>query len=241
LSAYDTRLLGHEEIATGTRAFRLAKPPGFDFEAGQAITLVLVEPPPGENSRQRIFSLVSAPFEPELCVATRMREGSVFKRALAGLPAGAPLRIRGPRGSMTMREDPQRPAVFLAGGIGITPFMSMLRQAAHGASGRQFRLVYSNRQPEDAAFLDELQGLEARLPGFRLHATMTGMAGSRRAWRGDTRMLGADVISDAREGLVAPVYFVVGPRGFVAAANEGLGALGVTAADIRTEPFYGYS
>ncbi|HEX5093416.1 MAG TPA: FAD-dependent oxidoreductase [Burkholderiales bacterium] len=170
-----------------------------------------------------------------------MREGSAFKRALAGFPAGAPLGIRGPRGSMTLREDPPRPAVFIAGGIGITPFMSMLRQAAHEGSDRQFRLVYSNRRPEDAAFLEELQELEARLPGFRLHATMTDMIGSQRAWRGDTRMLGADVIADACQGLVAPVYFVVGPPGFVTATRGRLGALVVPAADVRTEPFYGYS
>ena len=240
MNLYETRLLGHEEIAAGTRAFRLARPPGFDFEAGQAITLVLVEPPPEDNSRQRIFSLVSAPFEPELCIATRMREGSAFKRALAILPAGAPIRLRGPRGSMTLREGLLRPAVFIAGGIGITPFMSMLRQAAHDASGREFRLVYSNRRPEDAAFLDELEGLGRRLPGFRLCATMTDMTGSQRTWRGDTRGLGADVIADARQGLVAPEYFVVGPPGFVAAAREGLGALGVPVEDVRTEPFYGY-
>lgn len=240
MSAYDTRLLSHEEIAAGTRAFRLAKPPGFDFEAGQAITLVLVEPLPEENSRQRIFSLVSAPFEPELCVATRMREGSAFKRALAALAAGAPIRLRGPRGSMTLRDDPQRPCVFIAGGIGITPFMSMLRQAAHDGSDRQLRLVYSNRRPEDAAFLDELEGFERRLPGFRLHATMTDMAASARAWEGDTRMLGAEVIADASQELAAPVYFVVGPPGFVGAAKEGLGVLAVPAADVRTEPFYGY-
>ncbi|MGE0359047.1 MAG: FAD-dependent oxidoreductase [Burkholderiales bacterium] len=240
MSAYDTRLLGHGEIAAGTRAFRLAKPPGFDFEAGQAITLALVEPPPEENSRQRIFSLVSAPFEPVLCVATRMREGSAFKRALAALPAGAPIMLRGPRGSMTLRDDSQRPCVFIAGGIGITPFMSMLRQAAHDGSDRQLRLVYSNRRPEDAAFLDELEGFERRLPGFRLHATMTDMAASSRTWRGDTRMLGAEVIADASHGMDAPLYFVVGPPGFVGAAKEGLGVLAVPAADVRTEPFYGY-
>lgn len=240
MTTYDTRLLGDEEIAAGTRAFRLAKPPGFDFEAGQSMTLVLLEPPPGDNSRQRIFSLVSAPFEPELVVATRMREGSAFKRTLAALPAGAPIGLRGPRGSMTLRDDPQRPCVFIAGGIGITPFMSMLRQAAHDGAAREFRLVYSNRRPEDAAFLDELEELARRLPGFRLHSTMTDMSASGRVWRGDTRMLGTELIADARRGLDAPVYFVVGPPGFVGAAKEGLGVLAVPAADVRTEPFYGY-
>lgn len=240
MNVYDTRLLGHEEVATGTRAFRLAKPPGFAFEPGQAVTLLLLEPPPEDNSRQRIFSLISAPFEPELAVATRMREASAFKRTLASLAAGAPIKLRGPRGSMTLREDSPRPAVFIAGGIGITPFMSMLRQAAHEGSDRQFRVVYSNRRPEDAAFLDELASLGHGLPGFRLHATMTEMAKSQRAWQGDTRMLGTEVLADARQGLVAPEYFVVGPPGFVAATREGLDALGVPVEDVRTEPFYGY-
>jgi ferredoxin-NADP reductase len=240
LNAYDTCLLGYEQVAAGTRAFRLAKPPGFGYGPGQAVTLVLVDPPPGENSRQRIFSLVSAPFEPELAVATRMREGSAFKGALASLPAGAPIRLRGPRGSMTLPEDPLRPAVFIAGGIGITPFMSMLRQSAHDGSGRQFRLVYSNRRPEHAAFLRELEDLERRLPGFRLHATMTDMPGSERTWRGDTRRLDADVIAGACQGLIAPTYFVVGPPPFVAAAKEAIGGLGVPAEDVRTEPFHGY-
>ena len=240
MSAYETRLLGHEEIAAGTRAFRLAKPSGFAFAPGQAVTLVLIQPPPEENSRQRIFSLVSAPFEAELVVATRMREGSAFKRALKELSGGAALRLRGPRGSLTLSEDAVRPAVFVAGGIGITPFMSMLRQAAHEGSRRQFRLLYSSRRPEDAAFLDELQGLDRGLPGFQLHATMTDMASSGRAWRGDTRSLDADLIAGACRGLSAPLYFVVGPPGFVTAAKGALDLLLVSADDVRTELFHGY-
>ena len=69
-----------------------------------------------------------------------------------------------------------------AGGIGITPFMSMLRQAAHDHLARRLVLLYSNRRPEDAAFLAELMALEGRLESFRLLATMTAMRQSSQTW-----------------------------------------------------------
>ena len=100
MNTYDVLLKGHEDVAAGTMAFRFTKPPGFVFKPGQAITLFLTDPPPEPNSRQRIFSLVSAPFEAQLAVATRMREGSAFKRALKSLPPGAKLELKGPRGVM---------------------------------------------------------------------------------------------------------------------------------------------
>ena len=63
-------------------------------------------------------------------------------------------------GSLTLHRNPARAAVFIAGGIGITPFMSILRQWAHERTGHPIALVYSNRRARDAAYLDELSGLE---------------------------------------------------------------------------------
>src|SRR5688572_21480433 len=158
-------------------AFRFSKPAGFAFKAGQAVTLSLIDPPAEANSAQRIFSLVSAPFEDGLTVATRMREGSAYKRALEALPLGATLKLKGPRGLMTLHEDRSRAAVFIAGGIGITPFMSMLRQAAQERLAQPLFLLYSNRRPQDAPFLAELQDLARRNGSFRLLATMTDAEG----------------------------------------------------------------
>ena len=128
MSVHEVKLKGHLAVAEGTMAFRFSKPGGFVLEAGQAIRLELIDPPVEAGQGSRTFSLVSAPFEQELVVATRMRD-SAFKRALRALPDGASIRIDGPFGDLTLC-DPERPAVFIAGGIGITPFMSMLRQAA---------------------------------------------------------------------------------------------------------------
>ena len=124
------KLKSRREIAEGTMAFHFEKPPGFAFKAGQALAWTLLDPPETDDeSRMRNFSIASAPGEPDLMIATRMRD-TAFKRVLKTMPLGTEVRIVGPFGSLTLRQNAARPAVFLAGGIGMTPFRSMLRQAA---------------------------------------------------------------------------------------------------------------
>lgn len=225
-TAHEVTLLGSEEVAAGTLAFRFSRPAGFAFQAGQSVSIALLEPPPEPGSAQRTFSLASAPFEPELVLATRMREASAFKRALQALPAGARLRLKGPRGAMTLHEDGARAAVFLAGGIGITPFRSMLRQAAHEGAARTLLLAYANRRAQDAPFLEELQAT-ARL---RLLARMTDTEG----------FLDEDAIRRFAGDAPAPVYYIAGPPAMVEAMKGVLARIGIAEADVRSEQFYGY-
>jgi ferredoxin-NADP reductase len=230
-----SKLLGHEEVAEGTWAFHLEKPPGFTFKPGQAIDLVL--PGAGGADARHAFSLVSAPAQPELVVATRMRDSS-YKRALAGLPAGAAVGIDGPFGSLTLHKDRTRAALFIAGGIGITPFMSILRHALPGQEARQLVLLYSNRRPEHAAYLAELEGMAKAHPNFRLVATMTEAGGS--PWQGETRLVDAQLVQSASAGLERPIYYLVGPPGMVGGVRKLLEAAGFDDDDVRTEEFFGY-
>ena len=230
MAKHDVALQRREEIAEGTLAFHFEKPAGFDFKAGQSVSLALRAPPAAPNSARRTFSLVSAPFEPELVVATRLREASAYKRALKALPVGTTVRLTGPLGKMTLHEDSARAAVFIAGGIGITPFMSMLRQAIHHRLRHRLFLLYSNRKPENAAFLAELQALARESENFRLHARMTASEG-----RIDDEAIG-NFVGDAP----APIYYLAGPPAFVEAITQALMALGVTNDAVQSETFYGY-
>ena len=117
-------------------------------------------------------------------VATRLRD-TAFKRELQRMPLGSTVRMEGPFGNLVLHADQTRPAVFLAGGIGITPFRSMVVQAAMQRSPHPMVLFYSNRRPEDAAFLDELQSLRDKNPHYRFVATMTEPANSSRPGRAD--------------------------------------------------------
>jgi ferredoxin-NADP reductase len=234
-----TALTAREEIAARTMAFHLSKPAGFAFKAGQAIELLLPSDAAGEAAPRHAFSIVSAPYENELVVATRMRD-SAYKRALGLLPIGAAVQIDGPFGSLTLHKDSTRAAVFIAGGIGITPFVSILRQAAHDASEQRLVLLYSNRRPEDAAFLRDLQRLEDRNPNFTLVATMTGMATSRQRWDGQTARLGPDLLRSVMGPLTRPIAYVAGPPAMVQAVRGALNDTGVQDDDIRGEEFFGY-
>lgn len=240
MSAYQATLRARAAVADGTTAFHFEKPAGFRFKPGQAMDVVLIEAPAADAQNSRhAFSIVSAPFQDELVVATRMRD-SAFKRALGSLPVGSPAKLEGPFGSLGLHNDRARAAVFIAGGIGITPFVSILRQAAKDRLPHQLLLLYSNRRPEDAAFLEELQQLERENRRFRLIATMTEMAKSSRPWQGETGLIGEALLKKAAAGLPHPVYYVVGPPAMVEAMRATLKRAGIDDDDLRSEEFYGY-
>lgn len=203
------------------------------------MNVTLIEPPETDaEGNTRSFSIASAPFETDLTVATRMRD-TAFKRVLRAMPPGSEVSIAGPFGSFTLRQNSQ-PAVFLAGGIGITPFRSMLLQAFRDKMVRRFFLFYSNRRPEDAAFLEELQELEGKAAGFRLIATMTDMQKSRRPWEGETGRVNPAMLAKYLAELNGPAYYVAGPPGLVAAMQGVLQAARIKEDDVVTEEFPGY-
>ena len=241
MTTYATTLEAREEIAEGTMAFHFRKPGGFDFKHGQVIDVILTSKvsAPEDQSTRHTFSIVTAPFEDDLVVATRMRD-SAYKRALKSMTVGSPVTIDGPSGSLGLHKDLARAGILVAGGIGITPFMSMLRQAAQDQRQQRLILLNSNRRPEDAAFLAELQQLEAKNPKFKLVATMTGMQASHLAWDGQTGLVTGELVGSVVGDLSAPIFYVAGPPGMVEAMRRTLNDAGIDDDDIRSEEFYGY-
>jgi ferredoxin-NADP reductase len=233
-------LLRRETVAERTFAFHFEKPPGFAFLAGQNALFSLIDSHQTDSQgTSRTFSLASAPHEPELVIATRMRD-SAFKRVLGAAAPGARVRIDGPAGMMVLHEDAARPAVFLAGGIGVTPFLSMARDAAHRRLPHRITLFYSNRRPEDAAYLDELAALEQANPNYRLVATMTQPEASARPWKGETGQIRPGLLKRHLPDLKSPVYYCAGPQGMAMAMELMLSDLGASDEDVRSEEFYGY-
>jgi len=173
---YKSKLLNRVEVAEGTIAFHFAKPAGFIFKAGQFADVTLIDPPETDPEGDvRTFSITSPPFESELVFTTRMRD-TAFKRSLKKVPLATEVEISAASGSFTLHKNSAKPAVFLAGGIGITPFLSIVRQADHDRIQHKISLFYSNRRPEDTAFLATLQAVETTNPNFRLICTMTEMS-----------------------------------------------------------------
>jgi ferredoxin-NADP reductase len=235
-----SRLLSRAEVAQGTMAFHFEKPSQFDFKPGQSADVTLPNPPETDSEGStRTFSIASSPFENQLMFATRMRD-TAFKRSLKKVPLGMEVKIDSAMGSFTLHKNSAKPAVFLAGGIGITPFLSIVRQADHDRLPHKLHLFYSNRRPEDAPFLEALQVLEKSNPNFKLICTMTEMSLSQREWKGETGWVNKEMLSRHLTALQGPIYYSAGPPAMVAGMRKILVGAGVDEDDIRTEEFAGY-
>src|ERR1700675_185433 len=239
---YQSALLGRTEVAEGTMAFQFEKPNNFTFKAGQYIDLTLSgsQPPLGpSDGMTHTFSIASSPLDEELVVTTRTRN-TVFKQAISTLPIGSRAKIEGPMGSFTLHNNTARPAVFLAGGIGIAPFLSMLSYATEEKLRHPIVLFYANRYLEDAAFINALWKLERANPRFRFVPTLTRVANHNGDWRGKTGYISSEMLFTQIGILRGPIYYVAGPPTMVAATRRTLAEVGVDEDDIRTEEFAGY-
>jgi ferredoxin-NADP reductase len=240
MAPYKVSLQANKTICAGTTAFYFEKPEGFEFEAGQFVNFTLLSQGDTDlEGNTRALSIASAPHERNLMVAMRLR-GTAFKRTLHSSPLGTELLLQGPYGSLTLSRNGARPAVLLAGGIGITPFRSLIWNAAESLSPRRIFLFYSVRVPEEAAFLEELQEMERFNGRYKLICTVTQPEKAKMPWRGETGRISIEMLTKWIPDLNVPIYYVAGPPAMVTGVRQMLINSGVAEEDIRAEEFYGY-
>ena len=240
MADYQMTLVDRQRIARGTMTFWLdTNGSSYDFRAGQHADFAFMHPPVGDESdNSRTFSLANSPHDTGLVmIAMRMQETG-FKRALMSAALGTKFRVSRARGSFTLHKDSGRPAVFLAGGIGITPVRSILDWATRERMPHNLYLFYSNREAVDAAFLEELKDLAVQNPRFTLIPTVTQISGP--AWPYETGHINREMLSRYLAGLDRPVFYIAGPSGMVRAMTDLLPSLGVSDDDVRTEEFGDY-
>ncbi len=240
MAEYQMTLVDRQRIARDTMAFWFdANGTGYEFRAGQHADFAFTHPSMGdEGDNSRTFSLASSPREKELVmIALRMRETG-FKTALKAAALGTKFKVSRPRGSFTLHKDITKPAVFLAGGIGITPMRSMLHWATQERLPHKLYLFYSNREVEDAAFLEDLEGLALQNPCFTLIPTITRLRNP--AWPYENGPISRGLLTRYLRGFNGPVYYAAGPSGMVAAMTALLHCSGVGDDDIKTEEFGDY-
>ncbi|MBI2601268.1 FAD-dependent oxidoreductase [Candidatus Daviesbacteria bacterium] len=226
-----------KEIALATLWVKFKVNEEFEFKPGQYMFINLINPPYNdEKGTTRHFSIVNSPNEKGVLeMATRLRD-SAFKKSLEAFPIGTEVEIQRIAGTFTLPEDTIKPLVFIAGGIGITPFVSMLRFINEEKLGYNITLLYSNRDLLSSVFLEELQELENSLTSFKLIATMT----DDQSWHGEKRRINAQFIKEYLKDLGAYRFFVVGPPAMTESVENALGELGVVEENLTKENFTGY-
>jgi ferredoxin-NADP reductase len=225
------------QVAKGTLFVRFAVEEYPDYRPGAYFWVEL--PDRGhsdEKGLRRHISLATSPTERGVVgLATRLRD-SAFKQTLAELEVGDEVQVEEPKGSFLLPEDTDAEYVFVAGGIGITVFRSMLRFIADEQLPYRVTLVYSNRDRESTAFLDELEELERRIDGLRVILTMTDEEG----WEGETRHLDAGVLGELLGGLNGKMFLVAGPPPMAEAVAESLKGSGLPEERVVADKFSGY-
>ena len=233
------RIKEKEEVAKGTLLVTFdLQGEELDFTPGQYFHVTL--PNLGhddDKGLRRHITVVTSPNEKGvLGFATRMRD-SAFKRTLRELPVGSEVDVEPPKGTFGLPDDPSRPLVFVAGGIGITVFRSMLRFIHEEQLPYSVTLIYSNRDRESTAFHDELRELEQALPDFRLVLTMTQDPG----WDGETRKVDGEFVQDyLDQDLNRYTFLIAGPPAMAEGVQGALREAGVRDENVIVERYSGY-
>ena len=231
------KIIDKREVAKGTLqvTFKIDEP--FSFIAGQYCFITLPNLLyPDDRGGKRHFSIVNSPNQKGIItIATRIRD-SGFKKTLNELPLGNEANLGPIAGAFTLPQDFKRSLVFIAGGIGITPFMSMLRYISEENPPYHITLIYSNRDKGSTAFLEELKLLATKLTNYKLILTMTEDPN----WEGEKRRVDVAFIKDYFPDVNSYSYFVVGPPPMVDAVQRALLEAGVDITNIKIENFTGY-
>ena len=226
-----TPVLAVLEETPEIRTFRLARPEGFEFTAGQFVAVrVLI----GGVPHIRCYSLSSSPDARGYLEISVRRQGLVSSTLHATVRPGASLAIKRPAGAFVYPAGDDRPLALIAGGVGVTPLVSMVRFAVSSDPTRPVTLLYSARTARDVAFFPELRLLAERHPHVNIAVTLTqdSAAAQWRTGRIDARMLQEHVAHPAHT-----IFCICGPGEMIAAVRKALLAIGVPADQIRSEKF----
>lgn len=224
---FETQIVAHKEVAKGTHEVSLKRPSAFAFRAGQYLQLALPKLAHSDpKGRSRQFSVASSPYDMDEIKVVFRFSGSGFKETLINTPIGDLVQVEQAAGSFLLPQKLTRPQVFVAGGVGISPFMSYLQQRIDDVWEQPVTLLYGNQSPESAAYLGELQQMSKQHRQFSLD----------NIYKRPTPGLFAKLT----EKYTDAVWWVVGPPGMVSVTVNGLHLGGVSADKIMTEPFEGY-
>ena len=217
--------------ATDIKTFRLARPDGFEFSPGQFLAVrVLIDGKP----HVRCYSISSAPHMRGYLEISVRRQGLVSGTLHATVRAGSTLTINRAAGQFVYPQGDDRPLALIAGGIGITPLLSMLRHAVAADPARPITLLYSARREHDVAFHSELRVLAERHPQVRVVITLTQPTEPTRLRTGrlDAAMVRQFVPSPADT-----IFCLCGPGPMIEDLRAALADLGVPAGQVRYEQF----
>lgn len=185
----------------------------------------------------KAFSLASSPTEPYLLIASKKGE-SPFKQKLESLNVGDKIKLKGPYGRFLFQDDLSKNAVFIAGGIGITPFRGIIKYITDKKLNVNVELIYSNRTNDEIAFYKELEEISKSNKNIKIIYTLTRENNNN--WNGNKGRIDAKLIKENVKDINNSIFYVCGSPSMVEDMIDYLRNLGIKEENLRYEKFTGY-
>lgn len=235
------RLKRKKKIAADIVDFVFKPSQRLQFEPGQYVELTLAHTKADSRGNRRYFTLASSPTEGDLHLGVRFYDNSSsFKRALYNLNGNTPIMAGSVAGDFTLPRDTRQKLVFIAGGIGITPFRSMLRYLLDRQQRRDIVIFYANRTADEIAYADILREAQVKL-GIRVYCTLTDAHALPRNWPGLVGRIDQRMIEQTVPDYQERTFYLSGPLEMVQAYERLLSEMHVRHEQIKTDFFSGFA
>ena len=203
----------------------------FDYKPGQ---YVMVELETGDDENTHPLSIASSPTEDFLLFSTKISE-STFKKKYNQLKVGDKIKLKGPMGIFVLDENAKN-IVFLGGGIGITPFRSMIKYSSDNKVPIKLKLIYSNKATDEICYKDEWSILERQNPNLKIVSTITEDP----SWHGRKGRINEELIKEFCNDLNNTLFYICGPPAMVEGLFQLLKIMNIPQQNIKVEKFVGY-
>jgi ferredoxin-NADP reductase len=221
------KLIGRRQETSDSISFIFDPPSSLHWKAGQYLHYILEHPHPDDRGVERYFSIASAPHEKQVMLTTRFAaKGSSFKNALKNLRMGDVVKADGLDGDFVV-DNSEQDRVFVAGGIGVTPYRAILLDLDHRHQPINGVLLYANRNDE-FPYKNELEALQKKHPRFHIEYFVS------------PRRIDEAVIRRTMQSLKDPLVYVSGPEPMVESFDSMLKKMGVPESKIKNDFFPGY-
>ncbi|MDO8576610.1 MAG: RnfABCDGE type electron transport complex subunit D [bacterium] len=228
------------EIATGTYEFVFAgRTP--KFSPGQYAEWTLASDASDARGNRRYFTLASSPTEQGVRLGVKFYDNpSTFKKTLANFTAGSMVLAGSIAGDFTLPRDKKQKLVFIAGGIGVTPFRSMVKYLLDSKEERDAVLFYSNKTEPEIAYRDLFDEAAAANPRFRVVYTLTDKT-TPPSWTRERGYVDAAMIEREVPDYKERTFYISGPNAMVTAFRDTLRHMGIPRHKIKTDYFPGFA
>ncbi|MBI2110580.1 FAD-dependent oxidoreductase [Candidatus Woesearchaeota archaeon] len=231
-----------KEVAEQTMAFWFdTSHSNFSFKAGQFVKITLINPSITDaEGNARSFSIASSPNNKDAILITTRMGNTAFKSNLQKMSIGDKVKVIGPMGIFTLHQDVQKPAVFLAGGIGVTPFRSIVEWATQEKLPNKIYLFYSNRTKTATAFMKDFEQWAKENKNFKFIPTLTDEKDS--SWRYETGIIDERLLRKhiPEKEFQKAIFYIAGPPGMVTGMEDLLTRIKIGKEQIKVEEFTGY-